>query len=212
MKLLYDADSLIYKKCFSKSTTSVDEVIMEMNASIREILYDLKSDDIELHLTGSNCRRRAKYSDYKGERPERPEFYQEAKDYLIQEWNALLSENGDEADDTVAMAQTEDTCIVAIDKDLNTIPYWHYNPDKKIKYWVSPEDAELFFWSQMIMGDTVDNIKGIKGKGKMAAYKILSEAKDYKLAVIAAYRNVYGDDFKKEYDKNYELLFIGKPV
>jgi hypothetical protein len=43
----------------------------------------------------------------------------------------------------------------------------------------------------------------------MAAYKILSEAEDPKLATIAAYRAHFGEDFQEMYDKNYELLHIG---
>ena len=43
----------------------------------------------------------------------------------------------------------------------------------------------------------------------MKAYKILSEAEDPRLAVIAQYKIAFDDDWEEMYNKNYELLYIG---
>ena len=210
MIALIDSDSMTYKFCFACAGEPLEYVLGEVDQYIHDIVSNLGTDDFQLYLTGPACWRRDKYSDYKANRKtEKPPFWQEVRDHLVQEWNAVVSDDGREADDHVAAAQTEQTCIVSIDKDLNTIQGWHYHPDKKLKYFVSQEDADLFFWCQMIMGDTTDNIKGIPRKGKMAAYKILSEAVDPKLAVIAQYKIAFEDDWEQMYNKNYELLKIG---
>lgn len=64
--------------------------------------------------------------------------------------------------------------IVAIDKDLNTIPGPHYNYEKDEFYEVSEEEADLFFYKQVLMGDTTDGYKGCKGVGPKKAEKILA--------------------------------------
>jgi hypothetical protein len=230
---LIDSDIIAYKIAFAcKNETDFQQVAHSVDVHINDILRATECDDFECYLTGSKCFRREKYNDYKGQRKqEKPKWHSWIRKYLIEEYNAVVTDDGREADDHIIEFQRDElqfwgqrgfdnrsvkSCMskyiaVSTDKDFNTACGWKYNPDKKVKYWVSEEDAELFFWSQMIMGDTVDNIKGIPGKGKMAAYKILSEAEDPKLAVIAAYKIAYPDEeeFKAMYQKNYECLYIG---
>ena len=54
------------------------------------------------------------------------------------------------------------------------VPGHHYNPTKKEKYWISEEEGIRNFYKQILTGDTVDNIKGLKGIGPKKAEKILS--------------------------------------
>lgn len=52
-----------------------------------------------------------------------------------------------------------------------------------------------FFYAQIIMGDTADNYKGLKGKGMTAAYQLLDGCKTEKelyMATLTAYKEVYG--------------------
>lgn len=236
MKALIDADIICYTVAFACADEDWEQVQHTVDAHINEIVHNSGADDFELFLTGSECWRRAKYPDYKGQRKqEKPEWHSHIKEYLINDYNAIVTDDGREADDIISEMCTahykdvlissfeipmpcswednikQDCNLVACssDKDFNTFPGFHYNPKWKVKYWVSEEDAELWFQCQMIMGDTVDNIKGIPGLGKMAAYKILSEAEDPALAVIAQYKTKFEDDWEQEYNKNYELLRIG---
>ena len=73
--------------------------------------------------------------------------------------------------------QDEACILVSIDKDLDTVPGWHYNYDKKITYFVTPEEASYNFYYQLLVGDSSDNIKGAVGVGPAKAKKILSECK-----------------------------------
>jgi 5'-3' exonuclease len=58
---------------------------------------------------------------------------------------------------------------------------WHYRWDKDEKYWVEPDEADEFFYMQLLAGDQqVDNIHGIKGIGLKTAKKILTDCPDNK--------------------------------
>jgi 5'-3' exonuclease len=107
---------------------------------------------------------------------------------MIKELNAVLVE-GQEADDKMASSQTRDTVICSIDKDLWMVPGKHYDiaTGKKV---LSKDPGGLvlkgkkllgtgfaWFCAQMLMGDTIDNIKGIKGIGPAKAYKLLINKK-----------------------------------
>jgi hypothetical protein len=57
----------------------------------------------------------------------------------------------------------------------------------------------LFFCSQILTGDSTDNIPGLKGCGPKKAYDLLSDAKDEGeafRAVFNAYREVYDDEME----------------
>jgi hypothetical protein len=120
------------------------------------------------------------------------------------------------------------SCIASRDKDLRITPGWHYSwkcgklqPEKPL-YLVStigelwPKWKTLksgkqsvddlkgcglkFFYAQMIMGDTVDHIPGIPGKGNTYAYNLINplstEAEMYS-AVREAYYDAYQRKSKK---------------
>lgn len=121
---------------------------------------------------------------YKGNRDDkpRPVHYKFIKQWMIDEAGAELI-HGMEADDALAIAQTEANggdVICSIDKDLMMVPGKFYNWGKKrkdgktgIRFKVSPDRADEWFWRQMLMGDSTDNIPGIKGFGPVKAEKEL---------------------------------------
>lgn len=64
----------------------------------------------------------------------------------------------------------EKTVICTKDKDLDMISGLHYNWTKdKEPYEVSEQQALKAFYSQLLTGDRVDNIQGIKGIGNKKA-------------------------------------------
>jgi 5'-3' exonuclease len=86
----------------------------------------------------------------------------------------------------LANAQTKDTCIVSIDKDLDQIPGEHYHPGIRRQqvfirepkfYTITPEQGLYFFYYQLLIGDGSDNIKGAPGIGPKKADKILFDCK-----------------------------------
>jgi hypothetical protein len=179
--------------------------------------FGVKDDGYKAYLTGSGNYREglATLLPYKGNRDElhKPKYYSEIKQYLRDVWGAELI-SGREADDALGCVQWDNkdrsTCIVSIDKDLDMIPGYHYNWVKQEFYDQSLEDANRFLFYQMLIGDRVDNIPGIKGVGTKTADKLLdglalSDARD---VVIQQYKQQYGDTWEQAYHEVGNLLWI----
>lgn len=116
---------------------------------------------------------------YKANRTQtKPVLLPEVRQYFINKYAPVIK-NGYEADDVCSSAHVRcqevgvESVLVHIDKDLNTIVGTHYNPDTKVSYTITPNQAMLNFYRQLIMGDVSDNVKGIKGIGPVKAAAIL---------------------------------------
>lgn len=202
MKLLIDADSIVYSCGFAAQKKGPDGVIVAeplghaLN-NVRQLLggmqQDLerklaragdKIDDFEIYLTGKNNYREkiATIRQYKGNRDpgHKPVHYDAIREYLASKWDARVI-HGFEADDAVAMAQHqsehESTCICSIDKDLRTVPGLNYNFRKKELSIISPLQAKRAFWTQVLQGDATDNIGGCYKVGPKKAAEIIGEIK-----------------------------------
>ena len=79
-----------------------------------------------------------------------------------------------EADDIVSMLQDEYTFVFSEDKDLLQVPGTHWNIKGQKFYEIEDDDAFLFLMRQMLEGDVVDNIPGLKGCGSVGSYNILT--------------------------------------
>lgn len=146
----------------------------------------------------------AKQQPYKGNRlPEsRPFHYKSIREYMETKWNPHITD-GIEADDAIsisaeqAQTQHKDTCVVSIDKDLDQICGWHYNPDKKVFYQQDRDSALLYLYQQILSGDSTDNIPGCYGIGTERAKALIAAwTEDYEEIGLAQeqslYRNVVG--------------------
>ncbi len=143
-----------------------------------------------------------------------------------------------EADDLIkdrAIELGQTGCVIcSIDKDLKQIPGIHFdyyrpplknedgtpqldeNGFRKVSPCrgldiVSEQDADKFFWIQVLMGDSGDNIKGVPRIGKVKATKIIEESTDYESTVRQAYIDHFGE---QEGINQFELhrLLIGLGV
>lgn len=65
--------------------------------------------------------------------------------------------------------------IATIDKDLDTVPGWHWNFDKNLLYYINDLEAFRFFCAQVMMGDTTDSIPGLLRVGKVGAMKLVKD-------------------------------------
>lgn len=137
------------------------------------------------------------YPDYKGNRPSAPEEFKLQLPIAI-EWLQKLgykamSIDGFEADDIIASmvkkAKNEGlkVRIVTHDKDLyqliddGKVIVWDPTKKKMVdtaacieKFGVSPED---FIDYQALVGDSVDNVPGVRGIGPVSAQKLINEHK-----------------------------------
>jgi 5'-3' exonuclease len=156
--------------------------------------------DYKGFLTGSNNFRKdiAVTAPYKGNRTAaKPKHYDLIREYLVKAWGCEVIE-GQEADDAIGIAayefgdDDEAFVIMSIDKDLDMIKGWHYNFIKDNKYFVDADEAIKHFYTQVLTGDRVDNIVGLKGIGPKKAEKILQDCVselDMYNAVLEAYDN-----------------------
>lgn len=149
-----------------------------------------EADEFQLYLTDgeSNYRNKiATIAPYKGNRDplHKPIYYQEIRDYMVEHWDARIV-RGAEADDAVAIAQYQsdsyyDTVICTIDKDLRMIPGFHYNYMSKEDFFVDEKEASIAFYTQLLTGDTTDNIKGCYKVGAKKAKQLIDGVLEAKL-------------------------------
>ena len=208
MKILLDSDILVYRIGFTTMEDDVNLAYWRMNELVERILLDTEATSYQLYLTASKdstAFRRKVYPEYKAHRKaEKPTHYDALREYLVKEWGAEMVETI-EADDAMGMAQTDETMIVSIDKDLDMIPGWHYNFVKEVKYYVDEWQGIYNFYKQCLMGDRADNVKGIEGIGEKKAERLLAECttEDELFHVV---QEAYGND--AEFLMNAEVLWI----
>ncbi len=192
---LIDADFLVYRVGFSCKEETEKIAKARLTEMLTDVVYmELKCEDYEAYITGkTNFRYElATTHPYKGNRKaaEKPPHYEALREHL-QRLEAKMSEN-QEADDDVAIASTAYRgWIVHVDKDLDQLPGWHYNPVKKEEYYVTEEEGLRSFYLQLLTGDRVDNIIGLHGIGPVKAKKLLADCEtemDMYLAVVEAYK------------------------
>ena len=226
----YDADSVVYQIAYSNDGNFIEDAIAEMDFYIEGIhkLLNPAPGEFNIWLGHDESIRKLVYPDYKDKRKPRPDHWQALRDHLDSYQEVRYAPLGYEADDALAVrarnfrelgVPEEDYLIVSIDKDLNTVPGYHYNPVEDITYYVSEYDAFFWLMCQMIMGDTPDNIKGVHGLGKKWCienldYDTNSEVdKDFLVRKVKrAYIDFFNQDWrlaKQFYDKNLFLLGLG---
>jgi DNA polymerase-1 len=208
MKLLplIDADSIVYKAAFGCSDDLIRAI--EYSNFLIDRCWDRFFTKPVLFLSGSSNFRYSIDKDYKGNRKApRPPFYDAIREYMVLEWKAEISD-GYEADDVVGTRVDPFSVICSIDKDMNTIPGFHYNYIKDEFYEVTEEEAAFYFWKQCLVGDTTDNVKGIKGIGEVKASKLLSglSVSNMRKVVEDKYLSIYGG--LEEFDRTARLIFI----
>lgn len=115
---------------------------------------------------------------YKGNRIniKRPRFLEFCKSYLINEYKAIKVANY-EADDAIATDMVvTGSAHCGIDKDIKQILGHHYNYVEDIWEYVSPDQACINLYRQILMGDSSDNIPGLPRVGIKTAEKIIYQA------------------------------------
>lgn len=174
----------------------------------------------------------AKTKPYKGTRKgNKPWHYANLKAYMYGCLDANRVEYL-EADDMMAIVQTcdpKETIICSRDKDLKQVPGWHYSWELGKQPQFGPEiitklgtlklsddkkklsgTGLLFFYAQMLTGDTVDNIPGLPRCGPVAAYDILNTVSEVELLdrVIYSYQDYYKDEWEAKMIEQGQLCWI----
>jgi len=110
-----------------------------------------------------------------------------------------------------------ETVICSQDKDLHMIPGWHYswpvgNRPAKELWWQDEQSAIRCFFSQLLTGDSTDNIPGLFGVGgsstlvkRLSSYT--TELEMY-ISVAEEYEKRFGSYWRQFLTENAQLLWI----
>jgi hypothetical protein len=209
---LIDADSLCYAVGFSSNDLDEALAVSRLEATMVELCMDIHCDDYKGFLTGKGNFRveLAKTVPYKGTRPsEKPIHLQALRNHLVESWGFVVVD-GIEADDAVGIEaykwSEDETIMVHIDKDLNQFRGHHYNYRKKEKYYVSEFAGWYSFYLQILTGDRIDNIEGLKGIGPAKGAKILKDCTTVE-ELYAAVLKAYDGDAERVLE-NGQLLYL----
>ena len=161
--------------------------------------------------------------------------------YLMAEYDVRVSEGGLEADDMVCIEQCrsdKDTIICSRDKDLRICPGWHFSWECGGQRSLGPTETDelgwlemhekkdkrgkvvdrkvfgyglSFFYYQMLVGDSADNIPGLPKWGPAKAFNVLNglETKEEMLqAVKSLYKETMGKKSKEYFLEQGNLLWM----
>lgn len=214
---LIDADSLCYAVGFSSNDVEEKIALSRLEQSMTELCMELDCEDYKGFLTGKGNFREsiAVTVPYKGQRVsiDKPVHLQALRDHLVNSWGFEVV-NGIEADDAVGIAAyavpEDESIMVHIDKDLNQFRGWHYNYRKKEKYYVSEFEGLTAFYTQILTGDRIDNIVGLKGIGPVKAKRILAECTNEN-ELYEAVLKAYEGDLQRVLE-NAQLLWLQRSL
>lgn len=216
---------------------------------VDKIVEAAKCDDYVLCIEGEgNFRKdfKSRFINYKGQRSEKPLLFEECREFFLKKYKkkVILSE-GRETDDTCNIMAWEsynkgfsskdrNKCNVVLaycDKDLaaNSRGWMlNYNKLEEGIFWNDAFTQSYNFATQLLIGDSADNIPGIEklskitkerfnikveGVGPATAKKILADCKtevDLASRVYECYEAMYGEEegWEERLDENGFFLYL----
>lgn len=207
MELLVDADILCYQlACVHEIAyvwdhVNTSKVINRYQAQlgidtfIRSLLRSTEVSEATFCFTSAPNYRYEVLPTYKHHRKhkEKPILLGELREYIARKYRTKTKPRL-EADDVMGILATISPgkyIIASIDKDLLQIPGLHYNWKTEDLKEISPEEADFFFYRQVLMGDPSDGYKGCPGIGQKKSLSILEDVEpdDYWDVIVKTYES-----------------------
>ena len=212
----WDEDTWTLWSSEEEATSIAINKITEIYESFREKYNDPTCIIVLCWSSRSNFRK-GLYPEYKANRKNnrKPLCLKRIKEKLSYAYHYNLEKEGYEADDIIGelitapdpyrilwdvdepvKTQNNRAVCVTIDKDLKTVPGLHYIDGELVT--ITEEQADFTWMCQTLVGDSVDNIEGVKGIGIKRAEKILKgiapEGKHWTLGYLwHEVKNTYSD-------------------
>ena len=214
MQALIDQDLLCYRCAASAENDDLNIALYRIDELLDNILNKTGATSYRAFLTGPNNFRKQIYPEYKANRVSpKPKHLRDLQDYSLEKLSAEFAPESLEADDALAIYQTDNTIICSLDKDLLQVAGKHFSWEINGKGWTRPdtflEQTELeglrLFYKQCLKGDTSDNVKGIEGLGEKKATKLLADCSS-NIEMFNQVRDLYGND--DEFIMNASVLWI----
>ena len=188
MKLLIDADFIVYKACAAAEsevdfgddvilvTSNFDDAYRATERELTKIRNNFgEFSDIILFFSDSKNFRKQIEKSYKGHRNrKKPCGYKRVINALKENYKVIIKPTL-EADDAMGIYATKfpGNCIVSPDKDMRQIPGKLYNFDEV--FTVSKEDGAKWHLVQALAGDQTDGYGGVPGIGVKRATSLFEE-------------------------------------
>ena len=237
--LLADGDGLAYY-CAGNDDTSPGQVRRNLEDKIESAKRAAGADEVRILVTSAASHKGHRYAisrvkTYQGKRDHsrRPKNWQLARQLIEQDRRSVITDTL-EADDLFHINSVrlgdEHVAILTEDKDMRMVPGWHLHWDSHALVRVRPDtwafeaNGKLFgrkwFWMQMLMGDSADNIPGlpkctVNGKQKLCGEKtaaaLLTDCPSEVEAcpvVAEQYRLYYADEWREHMLEQACLLWM----
>jgi len=194
--ILFDGDIFAFQACAAAEKpvdwgnglwtlhTDINAAKAKAVNNMEEIFEDLGASVAIFAVTDKQNWRYNVLPTYKNNRVDtrKPMCLSEVKEYLKSEYTYAL-EPEMEADDVMGILSTDSEylpgyrkIIVSIDKDMQTIPGWLYNPSKDLApRYITQQEADHYHLTQSIAGDVTDGYNGANGFGSVTADALLRD-------------------------------------
>ncbi len=213
MKLLIDADYIVYKSCAGAETEIDwgDDVIMvvskfsEAMTNVQRELTKIKGHfiwdvpELILFFSDSVNFRKKILPSYKGHRNrKKPCGYRRVISKLAEQYGVIRMPTL-EADDAMGIYATENpgNIIVSPDKDMRQIPGKLFNMDELVE--ITEEEGRQWHLIQTLAGDQTDGYSGVPGIGVKRAIALLDKDGYTWDTVVKAFKS-------KELDEDVALM------
>ncbi len=189
MKLLIDADYIVYKCCaaqedeidwgddvimvVSKFKDAYNHVKRDLNKIRNEFIWD--TPEMVLFFSDSINFRKEIFPEYKGNRNrKKPCGYRRVISKLKEEFTVIKMDTL-EADDAMGIYATQypGNIICSPDKDMRQIPGKLYNMSETVE--IDPEEGRKWHLIQTLAGDQTDGYSGAPGYGIKRAVTLFEE-------------------------------------
>lgn len=174
-----DGDILLYEVGFAAKDDPVEFAIHSFRQRVQGVMDGCDCTQAQLFLTGKTNFRNELSPTYKANRSgaDKPQHLDALRDFAVSELDAIVSDN-EEADDLLGIHAVQDGWgIATLDKDLDGVPGHHYvwkGKREGLRY-ITEVEADRFFYTQLLTGDSTDNIPGLF---KMVGVKALAKTKE----------------------------------
>ena len=231
MIILVDADSLIWSSCYKTKEQpedsgyhTIEDAILKFDEVFMSIINTIEeTHDLDKLMTFSGAKgnfRKEISKTYKANRIGReiPPILNELQQHIKFQYESI-SGYGVETDDVVAtywksLTDTfgrNEVIIVSIDKDYKQLPCIMYNYHLKHQcyYDINEPEAKRNFYTQMITGDTADNVNFCKGHGEAYCKKAFKDClSDYSYirVVFSLFKKIYKSKAREMYIQCFRLL------
>ena len=228
MILLVDADSLVFASCYKPKEEegsffeNLEDVIVKFDETFQRVINELSElYDVNEVLVFNDSRgnfRKLITKKYKANRVDqkKPPLLSKIHEHVTKTYKGIQG-CGMETDDLVAahwkslsdIYGRDKVIIVSIDKDYLQFPALIYKYNKKEILDISEYDSLKNFYTQMIVGDTADNVNYFKGKGIKFAQKYYEDCDtkfEFTKKLYLLFKEKYKSKAKEKYVECYNLL------